>query len=404
MRQQQLLLSFLPGFAPILVYIIIDAVFGETAGLVAGMALGIGEFIFILIREKRVDAFTLVDTILLAAMGVLSWALSDPVFFRLKPAVSGTVLALMMIAGTLGPHRLFLPYMQNKMGMGELPEAAVKKLLAMIAGFGFLTLAHSALTAVAALYWSRLAWDFIAGALFWILAFVYMAAWTIPGFVGMARQRHNSRALQAARTQQNSRSCLQPESEISGSPLSGEMLSGEMLPIVDEAGQVIGKATRSACHTIPIPGSATHQKKFLHPVVRLWLTDAQGGYWMQKRSTTKLVQPGKWDCAVGGHVSFGETAEISLRREASEEIGLTDLSTLANFRSLFCFIWETIIERELVFVFLAEIANADGLKADPLEVDEIRLWTAKEIKTELAKGEDLREFTELARVELKKGL
>jgi len=405
MRQQQLLLSFLPGFAPILVYILIDAVFGETAGLVAGMALGIGEFVFILIWEKRLDAFTLVDTVLLAVMGALSWALSDPVFFRLKPAVSGTVLALMMIAGSLGPHRLFLPYMQNKMGMGELPEAAVKKLLAMIAGFGFLTLAHSALTAVAALYWSRLVWDFIAGALFWILAFVYMAAWTIPGFVGMARVRAASRAPQASRTQVPPQSWLQAESEgFLSSDAPGEMLSGEMLPIVDETGKVLGKASRSACHTIPIPGSATHQKKILHPVVRLWLTDAQGGYWMQKRSTAKLVQPGKWDCAVGGHVSYGETAELSLRREASEEIGLADLSTLSNFRTLFCFIWETIIERELVFVYLAEIASADGLKADAAEVDEIRLWTAKEIKAELAKGEDAREFTELARVELAKGL
>jgi len=233
LRQQRLLLSFLPGFAPILVYIIIDAVFGETAGLAAGMALGIGEFLFILIREKRVDAFTLVDTILLAAMGALSWAFSDPVFFRLKPAISGGVLALMMIAGSLGPHRLFLPYMQNKMGMGELPEVAVKRMLAMIAGFGFLTLAHSALTAVAALYWSRLAWDFIAGALFWILALVYMAAWTIPALVGMAHQRgisrppDNSRARQTSRMQGGSRSCLLPESEGS---LSADM-SGEMLPV-----------------------------------------------------------------------------------------------------------------------------------------------------------------------------
>jgi len=279
-------------------------------------------------------------------------------------------------------------------------------MLAMIAGFGFLTLAHSALTAVAALYWSRLAWDFIAGALFWILALVYMAAWTIPALVGMAHQRgisrppDNSRARQTSRMQGGSRSCLLPESEGS---LSADM-SGEMLPVVDESGQVIGKASRSSCHTIPIPGGANAKKKILHPVVRLWLTDGKGGYWMQKRSTSKLVQPGKWDCAVGGHISFGETAELSLAREASEEIGLTDLSTLANFKPLFRFIWETIIERELVFVYIAEIVGADGLKADPSEVDEIRLWTAEEIKVELAKGDDVREFTELARVELRRGL
>jgi len=57
-----------------------------------------------------------------------------------------------------------------------------------------------------------------------------------------------------------------------------------------------------------------------------------------------------------------------------------------------------------VFVYIAEIVGADGLKADPSEVDEIRLWTAEEIKVELAKGDDVREFTELARVELRRGL
>lgn len=317
----------------------------------------------------------------------------------------------MMIAGSLGPHRLFLPYMQNKMGMGELPEAAVKRILAMIAGFGFLTLAHSALTAVAALYWSRLAWDFVAGALFWILALVYMAAWTIPAVVIAARQRVGSRIGGNPRMRGNpgaqqvsfsANGALEGES--GNAELSGEMLSGEMLPVVDETGQVIGKAARSSCHTIPIPGGAKSKKKILHPVVRLWLTDGKGGYWMQKRSAAKLVQPGKWDCAVGGHISFGETAEVSLEREASEEIGLTDLSTLENFRPRFRFIWETIIERELVFVYVAELASADGLRADPGEVDEIRLWTADEISKELVKSDDAREFTELARVELAKGV
>ena len=36
MKQNTLLLSFLPGFAPILLYIAVDAFLGETAGLVAG--------------------------------------------------------------------------------------------------------------------------------------------------------------------------------------------------------------------------------------------------------------------------------------------------------------------------------------------------------------------------------
>lgn len=183
MNQNTLLLSFLPGFAPILVYIIVEAVFGETAGLAAGIFLGLAEFLYILFKEKRVDAFTLIDTILLAVMGAISWALSDPFFFRLKPAISGAILALIMIAGSLGSHRFFLPYLENKMGMGALPKNAADKMIRMIAGFGFLTLAHSAITAAAALWWSKAAWNFIAGALFWILSFAYIAAWTLPGFL-----------------------------------------------------------------------------------------------------------------------------------------------------------------------------------------------------------------------------
>jgi isopentenyldiphosphate isomerase len=32
--------------------------------------------------------------------------------------------------------------------------------------------------------------------------------------------------------------------------------------------------------------------------------------YLQKRSETKDIQPGKWDTAVGGHVDYGETIEI----------------------------------------------------------------------------------------------
>jgi len=399
MSQKNVLLSFLPGFAPILLYIAVDSFCGETAGLVAGVALGLGEFFVILIKERRVDAFSLVDTILLVAMGALSWALSDPVYFRLKPAVSGGVLALMMILGALGPHRLFLPYIERKSGLGTLPAAAVGRMTAMIAGFGFLTLAHSALTAVAALYWSKAAWSFIAGALFWILALLYVAAWTVPAFVVRFRMRGvnaRSRGVNAGARGVNAetRGVNPGASGVSSGPVPEGM--GETLPIVDASGAVVGSAPRPLCHA----GGA----KPLHPVVRLWLTDGAGMFWMQKRSMAKLVQPGRWDCAVGGHVSFGETLETALRREAREEIGLIDPGAV---RLIGKFAWETAIERELVFAFIATLPRAVALAADPAEVDEIRLWSRAELAAALARGETnacgesiADELTALARYEL----
>jgi len=111
MRQQSILLSFIPGFASILIYIIVEAIFGETAGLIAGLVLGIGEFTVILFRERRVDTFTLVDTILLAIMGAISLALSDPVFFRLKPAISGVILSIPAV-----PIGFFYPICRRNWG------------------------------------------------------------------------------------------------------------------------------------------------------------------------------------------------------------------------------------------------------------------------------------------------
>ena len=49
-------------------------------------------------------------------------------------------------------------------------------------------------------------------------------------------------------------------------------------------------------------------------------------FFSTKRPVNKLVQPGKWDTSVGGHISFGEDLETALHREAFEEIGLKDFT------------------------------------------------------------------------------
>ena len=91
----------------------------------------------------------------------------------------------------------------------------------------------------------------------------------------------------------------------------------EVFPLVNEAGEVIGKATRQECHS----GS-----KLLHPVVHLHIFNQKGDLFLQKRSLSKDIQPGKWDTAVGGHVDYGETIEEALRREVREELGVTDFT------------------------------------------------------------------------------
>ena len=150
------------------------------------------------------------------------------------------------------------------------------------------------------------------------------------------------------------------------------MVKDEIFPLVNEQGEVVGKATRRECHS----GS-----KLLHPVVHLHVRDAEGRLYLQKRSMTKDIQPGKWDTAVGGHIDFGECVEEALMREAREELGLTRFVP----EKLFSYVHESEIERELVNAFTA-IVDAGDIEIDPVEIDEGRFWTLDEIDANLGKG------------------
>lgn len=112
----------------------------------------------------------------------------------------------------------------------------------------------------------------------------------------------------------------------------------ELLPRVDENGQVIGQVTRGEAHG----GS-----KILHPVVHLHVFNSKGEIYLQYRPEWKTVQPCKWDTACGGHVSYGESIDIALKREVEEELGITEYTPLFVGE----YIFESAIDREYVHVF-----------------------------------------------------
>ena len=149
------------------------------------------------------------------------------------------------------------------------------------------------------------------------------------------------------------------------------MKNEEVFPLVNEDGTVIGKATRSFCHS----GS-----KVLHPVVHLHILNEEGKIYLQKRSMKKDIQPGKWDTAVGGHIDFGEETEDALKREAREELGILDFKY-----SLVCkYLFESEIERELINCFKT-CYNGDIIP-DLDEVDEGRFWSFDEILDNIGKS------------------
>jgi isopentenyldiphosphate isomerase len=145
----------------------------------------------------------------------------------------------------------------------------------------------------------------------------------------------------------------------------------EWLPLVDEKGMIIGKELRSVCHT---------DKKYLHPVVHLHVFNNKGELFLQKRPMFKKVQPGKWDTAVGGHISLNDNIETGLQREAKEELGLINL----NAKLAGNYIWESEIEREYVHCFITEYN--DVITFNKEEIADGRFWSTKEIEENIGKG------------------
>lgn len=150
---------------------------------------------------------------------------------------------------------------------------------------------------------------------------------------------------------------------------SKEDEDSEFLPIVNERGNLVGRAMRWQCH---------NGNKILHPVVHLHIFNSKGELFLQKRPAWKKIQPDKWDTAVGGHIQLLESKEDALKREAEEELGIKDFKP-ALIKS---YIWESAVEKELVYVYKT-IYDKEIFPSE--ETDGGRFWSIAEIKDNLKK-------------------
>ncbi len=68
--------------------------------------------------------------------------------------------------------------------------------------------------------------------------------------------------------------------------------------------------------------SQAHREGLWHRSSHLWLVNSRGQILLQRRHPAKETDPGRWDIAVAGHLSAGQTPLDALVREAREELGL----------------------------------------------------------------------------------
>ena len=145
----------------------------------------------------------------------------------------------------------------------------------------------------------------------------------------------------------------------------------EFFPIVEPNGLVVARAAREYCHSGAKP---------LHPVVHLHIIDRFSRIYLQKRPLSKKIQPGKWDTAVGGHVSYGEHLLEALYRESSEELGFSEFNPI----HIVTYEFESEVEKELINVYAA--VGHYELTPDPEELDGGQWWELADIDEGIGKG------------------
>lgn len=335
---KKLLKSLIPGLLPLFVYVLADELWGSLIGLYVALGFGVLELAYSYFRFKKIEKFVLLDIGLLLLLGSISVILNDDIFFKLKPAFIELIFAVLIAVSVYSSRNIVFEMSKRYMSSIPVSPEAEIKLNKTLKVLLYLTVFHILLVVYSAYFMSKEAWAFISGVLFYLIILGYFG---VEILINRLKSRN-------------------PE-------------TSEMLPLVDEEGNIIGKAKRGDCHFNPTG-------KLLHPVVHLHVFNKKGELFLQHRALTKKVQPGKWDTAVGGHISFGENLELSLKREAKEEIGLEDFSP----RLFQKYIWETEVEKELVFMFVCE--TSENLKVNPDEVSEGKFWRLNEIRQNLGKG------------------
>ena len=158
--------------------------------------------------------------------------------------------------------------------------------------------------------------------------------------------------------------------------------AGENAPKMAKSAQNAGQAVASESQGSSAPAVDAP----LHPVVHLQIVDRYSRFFLQHRSLAKETFPGRWDTAVGGHVTYGELYQEALIREAGEELGFYDF----NPQYLDNYIYETDNDREMIGLYVA--VGSFDLHPDNYEVSEGRYWPLEEIDANLGKGVFTPEF------------
>lgn len=147
-------------------------------------------------------------------------------------------------------------------------------------------------------------------------------------------------------------------------------MSEEYFDVVDEHNVVIGQEKRRV----------VHQTGVWHRGAHVFVRTSDGRMVVQRRSLTKDVFPGAFDCSVSEHVKVGEAYFACAIRGLQEELGLEPLP----LRRLLQFKMNYGPNDNMVSELYEAIYDGDALTIDPEETEEVAYYTIAEIEEMMA--------------------
>lgn len=155
-------------------------------------------------------------------------------------------------------------------------------------------------------------------------------------------------------------------------PTSAADASAELVTVLDNAGRPCGVATRAQVRA----------ENLLHGATAVLVRDSSGRIYVHRRTDTKDIYPGGFDCWAGGVLAAGEAPPSGAVRELAEELGIQG----APLRPLFTTRWRDAKVQAIYHAF--EVTWDGPITHQAEEVAWGEWWTVDELTRHLV-NEDL---------------
>lgn len=162
--------ALLLQFLPLLVFAVVDGFVDDPRiSIGAAVAFAAGQLAVTWLKTRRLDWFLVLDVALIVALGGVSIAFDNELFFKLKPALIEGLSVAFIVGLVFAPARLLIGYFGRFMPGVVLTPEALRPVKRLLLASSALVLLHIGAVVFTALRASKETWAFVSGPGFYLL-------------------------------------------------------------------------------------------------------------------------------------------------------------------------------------------------------------------------------------------